>query len=233
MHKRSRGHQWVCRAADPNAVGAARVLVEAGAATGSPLVAAAGCGSRSVVEFLLDEGVDVDGEDVWTPLDEALYWANLDIAQMLVDRGAHVRALSTAAGLGAVELTEEFFDGEALAATAGPIGSPFSDTVPDELARDPQSILDHAFVMAVNVGQRAAAEDLLGRGAEVNARPPGFHWRGTALHAAVWRGDSALVTWLLSSGADPSIRDGLADSDAAGWATHHGHPQLLALLETR
>lgn len=86
--------------------------------------------------------------------------------------------------------------------------------------------------MAVNAGEQAAVEDLLRRGAEVNAQPPGFHWRGTALHAAVWRGDSTLVTWLMSSGADPSIRDGLADGDAAGWATHHGHPELLALLET-
>ena len=220
-----------CEAAQlPHPVESARILVECGAATGSPLVAAAGCGSRSVLEYLLDEGADVDGDRRWTPLDEALYWANRDIAPILLRRGAHIRALSTAAGLGDVALVDGFFDGGVLAATAGPIGSPFPDTVPDDLARDPQSILDHAFVMAVNAGQQAAAEDLLDRGAEVNARPPGYHWRGTALHAAVWRGDPAVVTWLLSSGADPSIRDGLADSDAAGWATHHGRPELLALL---
>lgn len=221
-----------CEAAQlPRPVDAARVLVEAGSATTWPLVSAAGCGSASIVEFLLDAGADIEGDGSWTPLDEALYWANLGIAQMLVERGAHVRALSTAAGLGDVVLFERFFGGEGLAEAAGPIGSPFSDTVPDELACDPQSILDHAFVMAVNAGQQAAAEDLLGRGAEINARPPGFHWRGTALQAAVWRGHSTLVTWLMSSGADPTIRDGLADSDAAGWANHHGHPELLALLE--
>ena len=67
---------------------------------------------------------------------------------------------------------------------------PFDDTVPDELANDPQSILDHAFVMSVNCGNREVAETLLGRGAEVNATPPGYHWRGTALHAACWRGDA-------------------------------------------
>jgi len=65
----------------------------------------------------------------------------------------------------------------------------------------------------------------------VNARPPGYHWRGTALHAAIWRGDSALVAWLMSAGADPSIRDESVDSDAAGWAIHHGHHELLTLLE--
>lgn len=222
-----------CEAAQlPNAVSAARVLVDAGAATQAPLVAAAGCGSAAVLEFLLDGGADVDGDAGWTPLDEALYWANHDIARSLVGRGAHVRAVSTAAGLGDVELIDEFFEGAMPVAAAGPIGSPFPETVPARLARDPQAILDHAFVMAVNAGQRAAAEDLLSRGATVDVKPPGFHWRGTALHAAAWRGDAAMVKWLVSLGADPSTRDGLVDSDVAGWAVHHGHSELLPLLET-
>jgi len=38
------------------------------------------------------------------------------------------------------------------------------------------------------------------------------------------------MTWLLSVGADPSITDGLAHSNAARWATHHGHPELLGLF---
>ena len=52
----------------------------------------------------------------------------------------------------------------------------------------------------------------------------------TALHAACWRGDAELVAWLCAIGADPTIRDGLVDADAAGWATHHGHPELLSIL---
>lgn len=221
-----------CEAAQlPDAVGSARILVDAGAVTQAPLVAAAGCGSAAVLEFLLDGGADVDGDTGWTPLDEALYWANHDIARSLVGRGARVRALSTAAGLGDVELIDEFFEGAMPAAAAGPIGSPFPETVPERLAHDPQSVLDHAFVMAVNAGQRAAAEDLLRRGAAVDAKPPGFHWRGTALHAAAWRGDAAMVKWLVALGADPSTRDGLVHSDVAGWAVHHGHSDLLPLLD--
>lgn len=215
----------------PNPVDAASVLVEAGSATTWPLVSAAGCGSASIVEFLLDAGADIDGDGSWTPLDEALYWANSEIARRLVERGATVRALSTAAGLGSIEAVERFFGDGGLGRGAGPIGSPFADTVPDSLANDPQSIADHAFVMAVNCGSREAAEALGRRGADVNATPPGYHWRGTALHAACWRGDAGLVEWLLSVGADPTIRDGLADSDAAGWATHHGHVELLGLLQ--
>ena len=130
---------------------------------------------------------------------------------------------------------DEVFGPAALAIYGGDLdalGSPFPDTVPRALADDPQSILDHAFVMAVNAGHRVVAELLHGRGAEVNATPAGYHWHGTALHAACWRGDADLVAWLLSAGADPSIRDGLASSDGAGWATHHGHDHLLPLLAT-
>jgi len=84
--------------------------------------------------------------------------------------------------------------------------------------------------MAVDNGRREAAELLLRRGAEVNAKPPGFQWHGTALHAAAASGDRALVEWMLSVGADPTITDGMVGSNAAGWATHHGHDELLELL---
>lgn len=220
-----------CDAAQlPAPVDAARALVEAGAPMAEPLVAAAGCGSAEVVEYLLDAGADIDGGGTWRALDEALYWDNAALAQRLVERGATVRALSTAAGLGSANELRRFFTDDGLAPDAGPIGSPFADTVPEALARDPQAILDHAFVMAVNCGQREAAEYLLDRGAAVNAKPPGYHWRGTALHAACWRGDAGLVEWLVSVGADSAITDDHVNADAAGWARHHGHDHLVPLL---
>ena len=220
-----------CEAAQlPDPAGAASVLVDAGAPLNEPLVAAAGCGAAGIVELLVDRGAAIDGDGSWTPLDEAVYWAKPEIARRLVERGAAVRALSTAAGLGSMAAVERFFDGDQLTDEAGPVASPFPDTVADGQANDPVHILDHAFVMAVNGGHAGVAAHLLGRGARVNAVPPGYHWRGTALHAACWRGDAALVTWLLAEGADPTIRDGLADSDAVGWARHHGHDELVDLL---
>lgn len=215
-----------------NPVGSARLLLQAGAKTHSPLVSAAGCNSHDVLALLLDEGVGIEGEAVWTPLDEAVYWANHDIAAFLVERGASVRALSTAAGLGDVQAMEGYFNADgSLHEGAGPIASPFADTVPGELADDPESIVDHAFVMAANAGKKPSAEWLLERGARVNSVPPGYHWKGTALHAACWRGEAELVRWLIGAGADPTIRDGLADSDAVGWAIHHGHPELVPILK--
>ncbi len=220
-----------CDAADlVDPVGAARLLVDRGAETWFPVVSAAGCNSAAVLAFLIDRGVAYDGEDVWTPLEEALYWASVDTIEVLVDRSAPIRSLAAAAGLGRLDALDGFLDGDPLRGDAGPVRSPFPDTVPDEVANEPQAIIDHAFVMAANTGQLAAARRLHRAGARVDERPPGYHWQGTALHAACWRGDVTMVTWLRSVGADPTIRDGLVDADAAGWAAHHGHSDLVPLL---
>lgn len=211
-------------------VASARLLVELGAETWPPVVAAAGCNTLAVLEFLIDHGAAFDRADVWNPLEEALYWSNDETVELLLRRGAKVRSLAAAAGLGDEAALDRLLDGDLLHADAGPIRSPFAETVPEHLASDPASIVDHAFVMAVNCGQTEAAVRLLAAGARVNEAPPGYHWQGTALHAAAWRGDREPVAWLLSVGADPTVRDGLANSDFAGWATHHGHPELLELL---
>lgn len=232
----SRGHPTLlqlvaCEAADLiDPVGAARLLVNRGAETWFPIVAAASCNSAAVLEFLIDRGAAFDGKDAWTPLEEALYWASRDTIDLLVEHNAPVRSLAAAAGLGRVEELNGFLDGDPLRGNAGPIRSPFPDTVPHELANDPQAIVNHGFVMAANSGQLDAAKRLQAVGAQVNERPPGYHWQGTALHAACWRGDPVMATWLLSIGADPTIRDGLANADASGWATHHGQSELLQIL---
>lgn len=214
----------------PDVLGAARVLVDAGAPLGEPLVATASVDSREVLLFLLDRGIDVDGDAPWTPLDEATYWCHLELAQILVERGATIGSLRVAAGLGRMDAVRAFFDDGRLRSDAGPILSQFPDTIPDGRDNDPADVVDNAFVMAAGNGWQNVAAFLHDRCARVNAIPPGFHWKGTALHAAVWRGHRSIVEWLLSIGADPTIRDDLVGSDAAGWARHHGHHGLAALL---
>jgi hypothetical protein len=218
-------------AALPDPTASAQVLLEAGADPDEPLIAAAGCGSASVVEYLLRAGADIEGPPDWGPLDEAIYWCQLTIASSLIEQGAQIRRLSAAAGAGRLADVERFLDGDRPTGDAGPIGSPFPDTVPAAEANDPVAVVNHAFVMAVNSGAQVTARRLHRAGAEVNARPPGFHWAGTALHAAVWRGDAELVAWLVELGADPTVRDGMVDADAWQWARHHENEHLLELLD--
>lgn len=215
----------------PNAERVTSLLIDAGAYMAGPLVAAAGCRGWTTLKTILARGEPVDRPNGWSALDEALYWRHRDIADFLLERGARVRCLQAASALGALDLVASFFEDGVLKDSAGPVRSPFPDTVPAGLASDPQAILDNAFVSAVNAGEVDAARMLLERGASVNAKPPGYHWRGTALHAACWLGDRPLVEWLLSIGADPGIRDDFVDADAVGWARHHGHDELEPLLE--
>jgi len=76
---------------------------------------------------------------------------------------------------------------------------------------------DAALMAAVDMRHHAVVSWLLARGARVSARalPPSRH---TALHAAAWNGDAAMVELLLGAGADPRARDDEHDGTPAGWA---------------
>ena len=46
----------------------------------------------------------------WSPLEEALYWNNRNVIALLLERGAKVQNLRTAAGLGRTDLIESYFN---------------------------------------------------------------------------------------------------------------------------
>src|SRR5262252_6526081 len=100
----------------PNNVEMARLLIESGAELDDALVAAASMDNRAVAELLLDHGAAIDGKRTepdgnaaWTPLEEALYWNSRDALGLLLERGAAVQNLRTAAGLGRTDLIEGYF----------------------------------------------------------------------------------------------------------------------------
>mgnify|MGYP003339656565 CR=1 FL=1 len=68
--------------------------------------------------------------------------------------------------------------------------------------RDTDASGASALVIATHSGHRDVAQLLIDRGADVNAAGAGY----TALHAAVLRGDHALVKALLAKGANPNAR---------------------------
>jgi ankyrin repeat protein len=214
----------------PEAREMATVLIDAGADVHEPFVAAASIDNRPVAELLLERGAAIDGTGGWTPIEEALYWNSQNMIALLLERGARIQNLRTAAGLGRVDLIESYFNADGnLKPEAGQIDSPWGRR--KQWSQDRQGIINNAFVFACMHGHIEAAKLLLKKGAEINAIPGGFDFAGTGLHYAALNGHRAMVEFLLANGADRTLRDTKVHSTPAGWAEHGGHPDLRDLLE--
>jgi ankyrin repeat protein len=233
-----------------NAREMAAVLIDAGAGLNEPLVAAGSIDNRPVAELLLDRGAAIDGTGGWSPLEEALYWNSQNVIALLLERGAQVQNLRTAAGLGRTDLIEACFNSDgSLKPEAGKINWPFGDlktiagsnhdpagkqALADRVnawSQDRQGIVNNAFVYACMHGHIDAARLLLAKGAEINVVPGGFDYAGSGLHYAAVNGHRAMIEFLLAHGADREIKDTKVGSTAAGWAEYGGHPELRNLLQ--
>ena len=233
----------------PNNVLMAEVLVDAGAEMNEPLIAAGSGNNPAVAELLLNRGAAIDGTGGWSPLEEALYWNGRDMIALLLKRGAKAQNLRTAAGLGRVDLIEQYFNSDgSLKPEAGKINWPWGDLksitssnhpaagkqkLIDSVkvwSQDRQGIINNAFVYACMHGHIDAAKLLLEKGAQINVVPGGFDYAGTGLHYAALNGHRAMVEFLLQNGADRDVKDTKVNSTAAGWAEHGGHIELRDLL---
>ena len=148
---------------------------------------------------------------------------------LLLERGAKVQNLRTAAGLGRTDLIESYFnDNGSLKPEAGKINWPFGDL--HSWSQDQQGIVNNAFVYACMHGHLDAAQLVLDKGAEINVIPGGFDYAGTGLHYAALNGHRAMVEFLLALGADRNLKDTKVNSTASGWADYGGHPELRDFL---
>ncbi|MEK3879086.1 ankyrin repeat domain-containing protein [Paenibacillus sp. FSL M7-0420] len=187
----------------PNNAAVVTALIEAGAELNArfnghhsetPLHWAASCDDVEVLDLLLDAGANIEAPGAviasGTPLDDAVAFAQWRAAQRLVERGAQP-ALWHAAALGLLDAMEAHFAGHPLPHRY-PWGASSASAAPDEV--------NVAFWCACHGGQRAAAEYLLARGAELNWPSP---WDGlTPLDAARRNNATTLVEWLHSLGAE-------------------------------
>jgi hypothetical protein len=208
------------------------LLAGHGAELTDPLIAAASIGNVRASVKLLDLGAKTDGNGLWSPLEEALYWGNESTVSLLLERGASVANLRTAAALERREYVARCFDDTgALTAAAGEVAWPwFTRPVPEAVRKDPRQILGNALVYAAAWGRTEAVDVLLDRGAEVNLIPAGFDFAGTPLHYAALRGRGEMVDQLLRRGADPSVRDTKIGKLPEDWAAHDGHNDLADYL---
>jgi ankyrin repeat protein len=170
----------------PNVGAAIAALIDAGAEVNArfrgpheetPLHWAASSDDVEALDALLDGGADIEADGGvignGTPLADARAFGQWHAAHRLVERGARTTLVD--------------------AATLG-----LMDRVPELLESD-QGAVDHALWGACHGGQRAAAEYLLERGADLNWLPP---WEElTPLDAAERSGAGELVEWLKARGA--------------------------------
>ena len=189
----------------PNGVEMARLLLEAGAdvnarssvegeVTGSALHWSASNDDVDLTEFLLDNGADIDGDrgviSNGTPLWNATIFSCVNVANLLIDRGA-ARNLMIVAGAGRRELLDAYFDaGGRPAADAGAL--PCWDE-----PRSPKAALDSAFGFACRNGQITTASHLLKRGADPTATNPMIE---TPYKQAKDRCHRTVVDWLEARG---------------------------------
>lgn len=207
-------------------------LAAGGGELTDPLIAACGVDNVRAVAALLDLGANIEGNGKWSPLEEALYWGSRKALDLLLSRGAAIDSLRKAAGVGRTDYIDRCFteSGE-LTKAAGFVRWPWFDKpIPDSIRFDRQQIVDNALVYAGAWCRIEAANVLLGRGANVNARPAGFDFTGTPLHYAALNGRWKMTAFLLEHGADPAARDGKVNDTPDGWAKHGGHQDLAEHL---
>lgn len=182
-----------------------------------------------LVRAFCQAGAAVNGiEDDCLPMSVALGFRYPQAADALAASGARIDNLPTAAGLGRIDLVDEYLDESSqLVSNECHFPNPTHDVFPRSIAPHPAATLQQALVFACMSGHVTIAKRLLDRGVDVNGGPR----RGiTALHESCYQGQAEVAHLLLHHGADPTIRDEMWESTAIGWADGGQQPALIEWL---
>ncbi|GJM24367.1 MAG: hypothetical protein DHS20C16_07820 [Phycisphaerae bacterium] len=169
-------------------------------------------------------GIDDDG----LPIMSALGFRYPAAAMVLYECGARIDNLPTTAGVGQIELVRQYLDPDSrLVSKSCSFPNPGQITFPESSAPHPDETLQQALVFACMGGHREVAELLIDHGVDVNGGPR----RGVrAIHEASYQGQLESIKLLLEHGADPTIRDGMWESTAIGWADGGKQPAIIDFL---
>ena len=166
-----------------------------------------------LIEMLVDFGASMlpAGVGDWTsPVETALVFGKQAAAQALVRRGAPVKSLAAAAGLGYVDDVKRMLPSAA------------------ELDRH------RALALAAQCGHPDVVGLLLDAGEDPNRfNPPGTHSHTPPLHQAIAAGHLDVVKLLIDRGARLDIKDTIYQGTPLGWAKYCDKPAIAEYLKTR
>jgi ankyrin repeat protein len=196
-------------------------------------------GALAMLDALLEAGASPFAQaygDGGTPLAVALFWGHRVLAERLATPVVAPSSLRVAAGLGRLDLMEQFFAGKTLRPEAGwhrEFHRPHSGFPPWRPSDNAAEILAEALTYAARSGRIDAMALLAERGAGLDTEP----CNGTALHWAVARRQPEAAIWLIDHGADIDRRAGFGGTRgvtplhvAAAW---DGSPDCARLLVAR
>ena len=234
-----------------NAIGLAGVeaLIAAGADVNeandrgwTPLHQAAYANLPDVGARLIAAGAALDAEAHGaggTPLTVALFWGHREVAEMLASHAVIPGNLRVAAAVGDLALVNRLFTADgALTPDAGAARGFFRphSGFPDwEPSGERQEVLDEALVWACKSDRVEVLDQLVSRGARVDADP----YRGTPLIWAAACNRLGAATWLLDHGADVNHRGTFGGAShgrgvtALHLAAQSGHLAVVDLLLRR
>jgi hypothetical protein len=205
-------------------------------------------GTGALARALLDAGAPVEGDtmDAETPLMTAASYGDAEVARVLIEAGADVRATAaaTAGGVpGGTALRHAAVFGMTDVADIL-LAAGATDLVQAAAAGDLTAVLTRetpledriaALRIAAAHGRLDVIDQLLAAATPVD----GVDRDGsTALHEAAFSGQPGSVRQLLAHGADPARRDTRFDSTPLGWCRHQheqtgpgqGHEEVEEIL---
>jgi ankyrin repeat protein len=216
----------------------------------TPLHRAVYCGQKEAVELLLAKGSDIDAQDenLLTPLHWAASGGCKEIAEFLVTKGADVNAKNsneeTPLQLAAKNKKDEvvkFLSAKVTPASTEPSAGLAENTVsclsdaalcngdktksPSTLISAPIASNSLILFETVSRGDKAALEELLAKGANINAKKYGR----PLLYEAVILENKAMVSLLLAKGANASEAGSSGETPLHG-ASYKGNKDLVELL---
>jgi ankyrin repeat protein len=185
---------------------------------------AAKAGDEIRIYELLEENIDVNVLDKagFTPLARAAGKGHAKVVRMLIENGADVDggdhpdiapALVQAAFGGHTTIVEILLER----------GAGFNAA--DQFT----SVREKALHVAASHGHVEMLKHLLNAGVDVNRRQ--MHWGTTPLSSAARKGDTQMVTLLLSHGAEFQSVD-IWGRNALDMAIEYGHDEIIAILES-